>query len=242
MTPPHLAGGGPIVIPNYGHPSECLARNGWFCFGWMREHWGDILQPALIQHIELTVIAVSIGFGISFLLALAGFRWRLLGTPLGAFTDILYTIPSIALFQLLVPVTGLTLLTVEIPLVLYTFFILYRNIVAGLRGVPADVLESARGMGLTRVQMFFRVELPLAMPTILAGLRIATVSTIAIASIAAYVYDYGLGVPIFDAIQQPDLFKTELVAAGGLAILLALAADGLLALFQRSVTPWSRLR
>jgi osmoprotectant transport system permease protein len=132
--------------------------------------------------------------------------------------------------------------TVEIALTSYTLFILYRNIVAGLRSVPAEVLESARGMGLTRLQTFFRVELPLAAPAILAGVRIATVATISIATVAAFLIQYGLGAPIFDAIETPDLFKTELIAAGGLAILLALSADGLLAVAQRALTPWNRLR
>jgi len=234
-------GGGP-VIPNFGHGTACLRNNGWFCPEWVRDHWGDVLQPALVQHIELTVIAVGVGFAISFLLALVGFRWRLLDPPLGAFTDLLYTIPSIALFQLLVPVTGLTVTTIEVALVSYTFFVLYRNIVAGLRSVPAEVLESARGMGFTRMQTFFRVELPLAVPAILAGLRVAVVATISVATVAAFVLYYGLGGPIFDALQQPDIFRTELVAAGGLAILLALTADALLALAQRGLTPWNRSR
>jgi osmoprotectant transport system permease protein len=236
-----LAGGGP-VIPNFGHGSDCLRKNGWFCPSWVQQHWGDILQPALVQHIVLTLIAVGIGFVIAFLLALVAFRFGFLDPPLGAFTDFLYTLPSIALFTLLVPVTGLTVTTIEIPLIAYTLFVLYRNIVAGLRGVPADVLEVARGMGLTRRQTFLRVELPLAAPAILAGLRVATVATISIATVAAFLIYYGLGGPIFDALDQPDIFRTELVAAGGLAILLALAADGLLTLVQRVLTPWNRFR
>ncbi len=237
-----LADGGGPVIPNFGQPSACLKHNGWFCTDWMSKHWGDILQPALIQHIQLTLIAVGIGLGIAFLLALIGFRWRLLDAPIGGFTDLLYAIPSLALFQLLVPLTGLTVTTVEIALTSYTLFILYRNIITGLRAVPADVIESARGMGLTRLQTFLRVELPMAAPAILAGLRIATVATISIATVAAFLIQDGLGAPIFDAIETPDLFKTELLAAGGLAILLALTADVLLAFAQRALTPWNRLR
>jgi osmoprotectant transport system permease protein len=229
------------VIPSFGHASSCVLHNGWFCTDWMQAHWGDTLQPALVQHIQLTLIAVGCGFAISFLLALVGFRWRFFDPPLGVFTDLLYTIPSLALFQLLVPLTGLTVTTVEIALVSYTFFVLYRNILAGLRGVPDEVLESARGMGLTRLQTFVRVELPLAAPAILAGLRLATVSTISIATVAAFLIQDGLGFPIFDAIETPDIFKTELLAAGALAILLALTADGMLALVQRALTPWSRV-
>ena len=236
-----LAGGGP-VIPNFGHGSACLHHNGWFCTGWLQDHWGDVLQPALVQHIDLTLIAVGIGFAVSFLLALVGFRFRFFDPPLGVFTDFLYTLPSIALFELLLPVTGITVTTIEIPLVAYTLFVLYRNIVAGLRGVSPEVLESARGMGFTRIQTFLRVELPLAAPAILAGVRVATVSTISIATVAAFLIHYGLGAPIFDALGQPDIFRTELVAAGGLTILLALTADALLTLLQRALTPWTRLR
>jgi osmoprotectant transport system permease protein len=241
MTALRVADGGGPVIPDFGQGTACLRQNHWFCPSWVHENWGDTLQPALVQHIYLTLIAVGIGFAISFALALIAFRFRFVGPPLGALSDFLYTLPSIALFVLLVPVTGLTVTTIEIPLIAYTLFVLYPNILAGLRGVPPDVLESARGMGLTRSQTFWRVELPLAVPAILAGVRVATVATISIATIAAVVIYYGLGGPIFDAIGQPDIFRTELVAAGALAILLALTADALLSLLQRVLTPWSRL-
>ncbi len=228
------------VIPHFAKGSACETANGWFCTEWLRAHWADTLQPALFQHIELTVIAVGCGFAISLTLALLGFRYRVLDAPLGAVSDFLYTIPSLALFQLLVPVTGLTVTTVEIALVSYTLLILYRNIVEGLRAVPLDVLEAARGMGLTRAQTFVRVELPLAAPAIVAGLRIAVVSTISIATVAAVVLPKGLGHPIFIALRQ-DVFRTEILAAGGLAVALSLCTDGLLALTQRAITPWSRL-
>lgn len=230
--------GGP-VIPNFGSGSSCEQTNGWWCTDWLSAHWGDTLQPALVQHVELSLIAVGIGFAISLALAVAGYRFRLLDPPIGVAADFLYTIPSLALFQLLVPLTGLTVTTVEIALVSYTLLILYRNIVAGLCNVPDDALEAARGMGFTRLQTFLRVELPLAVPAIVAGLRIAVVSTISIATVAAFVIPQGLGRPIFIALNQ-DLFKTEILAAGGLAIALALVADGLLVLAQRALTPWSR--
>jgi len=233
-----LADGGP-VIPNFGQGSTCEKNGGWFCTDWIRQHWGDTLQPALVQHIELTLIAVTVGFAVASLLALVGFRWRFVDPPLGAFSDFLYAIPSLALFQLLVPFTGLTVTTVEIALISYTLFILYRNMISGLRGVPAETLEVARGMGLTRVQTFFRVELPLAAPVVLGGLRIATVSTISIATVAAFVIPKGLGEPILTGLQES--FGTEILSASLLAIFLGLAADGLIALFQRGVTPWSRL-
>ena len=168
------------------------------------------------------LIAVAIGFVISFAAALLAYRYRRFERPIGFVAAAIYTVPSIALFQLLVPVTGLGVLTVEIALVGYTFLILFRNILAGLRAAPPEVLEAARGMGLTRRQTLRRIELPLALPAIVAGLRIATVSTIALATIAAFVIPEGLGRPIFIALRE-QRFKTELIAAGMLAILLALA-------------------
>jgi osmoprotectant transport system permease protein len=228
------------VIPNFGQGSTCETQNGWFCTDWVHQHWGDTLQPALVQHIELSVIAVGIGFVIAFGLALAGLRFRLLDAPIGIVADFLYTIPSLALFQLLVPLTGITETTVEIALVSYTLLILYRNMIEGLRAVPADVIEAARASGFTRLQTFTRIEIPLAFPAILAGLRIATVSTVSIATVAAFVIPKGLGSPIFIALEQ-DVFKTEIITAGGLAVALALCADGLLVLAQRALTPWARL-
>jgi osmoprotectant transport system permease protein len=124
VTGLRLADGGGPVIPNFGKPSACIQHNGWFCTDWIRAHWGDTLQPALIQHIQLTLIAVGIGFVIAFALALVTLRFGFLKAPLGAFTDFLYVIPSLALFQLLVPLSGVTVTTVEIALVSYTLFIL----------------------------------------------------------------------------------------------------------------------
>jgi len=233
-----LLAGGP-VIPNFGEGSKCETENHAFCTSWVADHWSDTLQPALLQHVKLAAIAVAIGFVLAFAAALVAYRYRRADQPIGLLSDFLYTIPSLALFQLLVPLTGLTVTTVEIALVSYTLLILYRNILEGLRGVPADVRESARGMGLTRLQSLVRVELPLAVPSIMAGLRIATVSTISIATIAAFVIPEGLGRPIFIGIGQ-DVFKTEIIAAGGLAILLALAADALLVLLGRALTPWRK--
>jgi osmoprotectant transport system permease protein len=229
----------PPVIPNFGTGSKCETENHTFCWGWVHEHWGDTLQPALLQHLKLAGIAVAIGFVIAFASALVAYRYRRLDQPIGFVSDFLYTIPSLALFQLLVPITGITVTTVEIALVSYTLLILYRNILEGLRGVPADVREAARGMGLTPLQTLVRIDLPLAAPAIVAGLRLAAVSTISIATVAAFVIPEGLGRPIFIGITQ-NVFKTEIIAAGALAILLALAADGLLVLLQRVVTPWRR--
>jgi osmoprotectant transport system permease protein len=227
------------VIPNFGSGSSCEVRNGWFCTEWVSQHWSDTLQPALFQHIELVAIAVGIGFVIAAGLALAGFRYRLLDPPIGFVSDFLYTIPSLALFQILIPFTGISLTTVEIALVSYTLLILYRNLIVGLRAVPADIVEAARGAGFTRMQTFTRVEVPLALPAILTGLRIATVSTVSIATIAPFVIAKGLGQPIYDALGQ-GVFKTEIFTAGGMVIALALVLDALLVLLQRALTPWVR--
>jgi osmoprotectant transport system permease protein len=229
------------VIPNFGKAKGCIANNdAFFCPTWVREHWGDTLQPALVQHLWLTGLAVAVGFVIAFAAALAAHRYGWVTTPFGIFAAFLYTIPSIALFQLLVPFTGITVTTIEIGLVGYTLLILFRNMLAGLRSTPPEVIEAARGMGLTRGQILRRVELPLALPAISAGIRIAVVTTISLATIAAYITPYGLGKPIFDGLQIN--YHTEYVAAGALAIVLALIADGALVVVQRSLTPWVRRR
>jgi osmoprotectant transport system permease protein len=229
------------VIPSFGgQPNSCVRKNGTFCWDWVSSHWGSTLRPALVQHVELTLIAVGIGFAIAMAAALLAYRFRRVETPVGLFATFLYIFPALALFQLLVPITGLTRTTVEVALVSYTLLILFRNILTGLRGVPEDVLESARGMGLTAWQTFLRVELPLAAPAIIAGLRGAVVTVIGLATLAALVVDQGLGRPIFDAINTE--FKTELISAAVLAIALALLGDALLVLFQRIALPWARAR
>jgi len=228
------------VIPDFGESSDCVTANRTFCWDWAREHWDDTLQPALLQHLWLTAIAVAIGFALAFALALLAHRVRRVEHPIGVAAALLYTIPSLALFQLLVPFTGLTTTTVEIALVAYTLVILYPNIVAGLDGAPPEVVEAARGMGLTRRQVLTRVELPLAVPAIVGGLRVAVVSTIAIATIAAFLLPKGLGYPIFYAIKLPEPFKTEIYAAGALAVALALACDAALVLLRRAFVPWTR--
>jgi osmoprotectant transport system permease protein len=234
------AGGGEPVIPNFGRGSECVRENHLFCPDWVRDHWGDTLQPALIDHIKLTVIAISLGLVISLAAALLAHRLRWFEGPFGLFSAFLYTVPSLALFQLLVPLTGLTVTTVEVALVGYTLLILFRNILAGLRSVPPEVLEAARGMGFSRNQILLRVELPLALPALLAGLRIATVTIISLATVAAFVLPEGLGAPIFDGLRT--FFTTKLIAAGALAVALALAADALLVVLERAATPWARAR
>jgi len=244
VNPPFAAGGAP-VIPSFGSPRQfaCERANRLFCWGWFERNWSGTLWPALRQHVVLVAIAVAVGFAIALVLALLAHRHRRLEQPVIAFTSFLYTIPALAMFELLVPVPGLGLsrATAEVALVSYTLLILFRNILTGLRSVSADVLDAARGMGMSDRQLLTRVELPLALPAIIAGLRIATVSTIALATLAALVDNEGLGVPILSAINDSN-FKTELIAAGGLAVLLAVGADALLVGLQRILTPWSRGR
>ncbi|HEY2571140.1 MAG TPA: ABC transporter permease [Solirubrobacteraceae bacterium] len=243
MTPgvTALAAAGP-VIPDYSaHSSRCVVENRFFCGEWVSHNWGSVLWPALRQHVMLTAIAVAIGFVIALALALAAHRYRTLERPTLLVTTFLYTIPSLALFELLVAPVGANIYAAEIALVSYTLLILFRNILTGLREVPAEVLDAAEGMGMTRRQALLRVELPLALPAIVAGLRIAVVTIIALATIVYTIYDRGLGVPIHTALGEGP-FKTELIAAGGLTVLLALAADGLLVLAQRALTPWTRER
>ena len=228
------------VIPDFEQGSECIRENRQFCWDWVQSRFDDVFWPRIVEHIQLTLLAVGIGFAIAFVAALIAHRYARFDTPFTIFSAFLYTIPSLALFQLLVPITGLTWTSAEIALVGYTLLILFRNILTGLRGVPEDVKEAARGMGLTQRQLLVRVELPLALPAIMAGLRIATVTTISLATVAAFIGAGGLGQPIFNALQ--GTFRTQFIVAGALAILLALIADGLLVILQRLLTPWARAR
>jgi osmoprotectant transport system permease protein len=231
--------GGP-VIPRFGEGSECVRGDHAFCWDWVRDHWSDTLEPRLVEHIELTLIAVGIGFAIAFALALLAHRVRPVEHPIGVVAALLYTIPSLAAFQILVPFFGLSTTTIEIPLVAYSLVLLYPNIVAGLRSAPPEVLEAARGMGFGPRQMLLRVELPLAVPSIVGGLRLAVVSTVSIATIAAFLGVKGLGYPIFAALKEPTPFRTEIYAAAILVVALALALDAALALAGRALVPWTR--
>jgi osmoprotectant transport system permease protein len=241
MTGQLAATEGP-VIPNFSqHSSSCAVHNHLFCVDWVKQNWGPVLWPALRQHVVLTAIAIAIGFAVAMTLALFAHRHRWAVQPTLLVTTFLYTIPSLALFELLVAPVGANIYAAEIALVSYTLLILFRNILTGLRSVPHDVLEAAEGMGMTRRQALVRVELPLALPSIIAGLRIAVVTIIALATIVYTIYDRGLGVPIHNALGEGP-FKTELIVAGGMAILLALLADAALVGLQRLLTPWSRAR
>ena len=207
--------------------------------GWMVGHL-DELAYRIFQHLVLAALAVAVGFGISFVLAVIAVRRRRTFGPIVAFSDILYTIPSLALFAALVSITGISLLTVEIPLVMYTLVIFVRNIAAGFDSVPRDVLEASNGLGFTGRQRLMRVEIPLAVPLIVAGLRLASVSTIALVTVTSILGDSfgGLGFFILEGYRRN--FPTELYFGAIPSIALALVADFLLVRLERWLTPWAR--
>jgi osmoprotectant transport system permease protein len=211
-----------------------------FDWEWIVEHLG-LIGRLTVDHIVLTLLAVGIGLVISFPLGVLAYRKRRLYPPITWLAGILYTIPSLALFALLVPFTGLTKVTAEIGLVSYTLLILIRNIVVGLEGVPGDTKEAARGMGYTDRQLLWRVELPLALPAIVAGIRIATVTTIGLVTVTAIITEGGLGQLILEALQR-RLDFTRAITGAGLSLLLAIVADVLLVGTQRILTPWARGR
>ena len=206
---------------------------------WIATHLDD-LWALTQEHIALTVIAVSVGFLISFLLSLAVVRWRSAYGPITALAGIMYAIPSLALFAALVPVTGLTSTTALIALVSYTLLILVRNIVTGIDGVPIDARDAADGMGFTRSGRLWRVDLPLATPVIVAGLRIATVTTIGLVTVSALIGQGGLGRLIVDGLRRS--FPTMTITGAVLSVLLAVIADITFVLALRAMTPWARAR
>jgi osmoprotectant transport system permease protein len=212
----------------------CETNNG-FCPDWIADNFDRYVDP-FFQHVYLTVVAVAIGFVISFALALVAYRRRWLINPVTQVTGILYTIPSVAAFFLLLPITGRGNTTALIALVSYVLLIIFRNILTGLDNVPDETKDAGRGMGLTERQLLWRVEVPLAMPEIMAGLRIASTTTVGLATLAFFAGAGGLGEQIFADIT----FKSNVVVAGGLAVVLAAVLDGLIVVAQRLITPWTR--
>jgi osmoprotectant transport system permease protein len=215
------------------------ADDPWIRWPWISRHL-DVIGAALAQHIELTVVAVGLGLLIAIPLGLLATRRQLFRGPIFSLTGALYTIPSLALFSILIPFTGLTILTAEIGLVSYTLLILVRNMVLGLESVEPEVREAALGMGYRPLAQLLRIELPLAIPGIVAGVRIATVTTIGLVTITALIGEGGLGSLILDGLIRD--FKTPLVVGTVLSVALAVVADLSLAAAQRLITPWSRQR
>jgi osmoprotectant transport system permease protein len=231
------APGLPAGFCHHHAQTSCAARNGLFCAGWAVDNINRYVDP-FFRQLEIVAISVAAGFVVALALAVLSHRYRWFAPPLLGITGVLYTVPSIAFFFLLLPITGFGLSTAVIPLAAYTLQIIYRNTLAGLANVPPDAKDAGQGMGMTERQLLWRVELPLAIPEIVAGLRIATVSTVAIATLAFLAGAGGLG----DPLSQQASFKTNILMVAILAMGMALVLDLLIVVTQRLVTPWMRAR
>jgi osmoprotectant transport system permease protein len=218
---------------------SCYSRltNEWFCGQYLRDYRHEITD-ATVQHLGITIAAVVLAVLIAFPLALVARRLPRLETGILGTATAIYTIPSLALLPLMVPFTGISATTVVIALALYALTVLVRSMLEGLRSVPAEVRESARGMGYGPTRLLFRVELPLALPVMMAGLRVATVSTVALTTVGALVSYGGLGNLIKDGVTSN--FRAELMTASILCIVMAAVFDALIVLGQWLLTPWTR--
>jgi osmoprotectant transport system permease protein len=227
---------GALILHNFHAQRGCVANNG-FCPSWIVHHLSLYGKP-LRQHVELTVVAVAAGFLIAFALGLVAHRRRWLIGPITGATGVLYTVPSLAAFFLLLPITGRGFLTAEIALTAYTLLIIFRNVTDGLDAVPEESRDAARGVGLTDGQLLLRVELPLALPAIFAGLRVASTTTVGLATLAVFAGAGGLGEPI----NAQFAFKSNVVTAGVICVLLAVVLDVSLRGAEWLATPWARVR
>ncbi|MEV6678719.1 ABC transporter permease [Streptomyces erythrochromogenes] len=216
---------------------NCLVANDWICWDYVTSRSRE-LTDATVEHVWITGVSVLIGLVVAVPLALLARRGRRWSASVLTFTTLLYTVPSLAMFSLLLPVFGLSAALVVTGLVLYSLTILVRNALAGLEAVPEEVREAARGMGYGPGRLLWQVELPLALPALLAGVRIATVSTIALTTVGSIVGKGGLGNLIAPAVNSS--FKAQVLTASVLCVLLALVADLLLLGLQRLLTPWTR--
>lgn len=215
------------------------ANDAFFRWDWVFSHLDDIWERVL-EHLVLTAIALGAGLVISLALAMVGLRFRRLYGPITWVTGVFYTIPSLALFAFLVPITGFSILSAEIGLVSYTLLILIRNIVAGIDGVDPAVREAATGMGYGSRRLFLEIELPLAMPVIIAGLRIAAVTTVGLVTVTALIGQGGAGFFILSGLNR--FFNTEIILGTALSVIIAVTLDLSLVLVERLLTPWSRTR
>ncbi|MFI1535319.1 ABC transporter permease [Streptomyces anandii] len=218
-------------------PDDCLARNEWICGAYLSTR-RQILLDATLQHVRITALAVLIGLVLAVPLALLARRLRPAAGPVLASTTILYTIPSLAMFSLLLPLYGLSESLVVAGLALYSLTLLVRNILAGLRAVPEETRQAARGLGHGPLRLLLTVELPLALPAAMAGLRIATVSAVSLVTLGAIVGYGGLGNLIYAGMNT--YFKAQVLTASVLCVVIAVAADLLLLAVQRMITPWTR--
>ncbi|MGW2936465.1 ABC transporter permease [Streptomyces sp. NPDC001156] len=218
---------------------DCLARNEWICGEYLRTR-RHILLDAVLQHLQLTALSVSIGLLVAVPLAVLARRWGWAAGPVLAATTILYTIPSLAMFSLLLPLYGLSAALVVAGLVLYSLTVLIRNLLAGLRAVPEETRQAALGMGYGPIRLLLTVELPLALPAAMAGLRIATVSAVSLVTVGAIVGFGGLGNLIYAGMNT--YFKAQVLTASVLCVVIAVVADLLLLAVQWLITPWARAR
>jgi osmoprotectant transport system permease protein len=225
------------AVPAASESCYSRAVNDWFCPAYLHDYRPELVH-ATVEHLWITVVSVVVGFALAVPLALLARRLPRLESTIMAVTTGIYTIPSLALFPLIVPFTGLSPSTVVVGLALYSLTILVRNTLEGLRAVPEEVRESALGMGFSRPRMLLRVELPLALPVIMAGLRIATVSTVALTTVGAIVAYGGLGNLLADGVSSN--FKAEILAASVICVLLAFVLDAVIVVAQRLLTPWAR--
>lgn len=214
-------------------------NDAFFRWDWVFDHLDEVWEK-VVEHLVLTGIALGVGMVISLLLSVLALTYRRTYAPITWVAGGLYAIPSLALFAFLVPITGFTVLTAQIGLVSYTLLILVRNIVAGIDGVDPAVKEAALGMGYGRRRLFLEIELPLALPVIIAGLRIAAVTIIGLVTVTALIGQGGVGFFILRGLNR--FFSTEIVLGTSLAVLLAVVIDVALLLLERALTPWARRR
>ncbi|MFD0148090.1 ABC transporter permease [Streptomyces sp. NPDC055721] len=218
-------------------PDDCLARNDWICGAYVSTR-SEVLTDAVVQHLQLTGVSVALGLLLALPLAVVARRWRWAAGPVLGITTVLYTIPALAMFSLLLPVYGLSAALVVAGLVLYSLTLLVRNVLAGLRAVPEETRQAARGLGYGPIRLLLTVELPLALPAAMAGLRIATVSAVSLVTIGAIVGHGGLGNLIYSGMNT--YFKAQVLTASALCVVIAVTADLLLLGAQRLLTPWTR--
>lgn len=218
---------------------QCYVDNSWWCAQYLKDYRPEI-QSAFIEHVWITIVSVLIGLALAIPVALLARKFAKIEGAIVGGTTIIYTIPSLALFSLLLPFTGITATTVIIGLALYSLTILVRGILVGLKGVPDDVIESAVGNGYGSTRLLFQVQFPLALPVIMASLRVATVSTVALTTVGTIVSYGGLGDLLSDGFNSN--FKVEILTASVLCVLLAVALDIILVGVQWLATPWSRTK
>lgn len=231
------AAGTAYAVSTAARGGGCLRENDWICGEYVRSR-GPELAGATVEHVWITVASVALALLLAFPLALAARRWRRAGGPILGLTTVLYTVPSLAMYALLLPLFGVSAAVVVTGLLLYSLTVLVRNILAGLESVPEEAREAARGMGYGPYRLLFEVELPLALPALMAGLRIATVSAVSLTTVGAIVGFGGLGDLIYEGMDS--YFKAEVLTASVICVLLAVLADVLLLSLQRALTPWTR--